>query len=117
MAKYQPSFFGHTITARTNLIASNPDLVERFLKGFFASIAYMKANRDKTIEMSARFLRLDPAIVARTYDEQISGLEDDGTFDPKGIEVAKQSLIDMGILAEKPATDKILTTRFLPVKP
>ncbi len=117
MAKYQPNFFGHTITARNKLIASNPDLVERFLKGFFASVAYMKANRDKTIEMSARFLRVDPAIVARTYDEQMPGLEEDGTFDPKGIEVAKQSLIDMGILTEKPATDKILTTRFLPVKP
>jgi NitT/TauT family transport system substrate-binding protein len=117
MAKYEPNFFGHTITARSNLIAQNPDLVNRFLKGFFASIAFIKANKAKTVEISSRLLRLDPAIVSRTYDEQVTGLEDDGTFDPRGIEVAKQSFIDTGILTEKPADDKILTTRFLPVKP
>jgi hypothetical protein len=47
MAKYAPHFITHVIFARKDLVTDNPDLVARFLKGFFASVAFEKANKDK----------------------------------------------------------------------
>ncbi len=117
MEKYAPKFHTHVVFARKQLIADNPALVDRFLKGFFASIAFMKANKAKTTEIASRVLQQSPAVMNRTWDYEISMLEDDGHFDPQAIDVLKESFVGMGILTEKPANDQLFTTRFLPVKP
>jgi ABC-type nitrate/sulfonate/bicarbonate transport system substrate-binding protein len=115
--KYAPQFHTHVVFARKQLVDANPDLVERFLKGVFASIAFMKANRDKTTEIATRILQQSPAVMKRTYDTEISMFEDDGRFDPAAVAVLKQSFVEMGMLTGKPADEQLFTTRFLPVKP
>jgi NitT/TauT family transport system substrate-binding protein len=117
METYAPKFHTHVVFARQQLIADNPDLVERFLKGFFASIAFMKANKEKTTEIASEVLKQSPAVMNRTWDYEISMLEDDGHFDPEAVDVLKESFVGMGILTDKPANDQLFTTRFLPVKP
>lgn len=117
MEKYAPHFHAHVIFARQALVNQNPDLVERFLKGFFASIAFMKANRAKTTELASKFLHESTAIADKTYEHEIGMLEDDGRFDPQAIAVLKDSFVAMGILAEKPRDEQLFTTRFVPVKP
>lgn len=117
MEKYAPKFHTHVIFARKQLVQDNPDLVTRFLKGFFASVAFMKAHKPETTEIATRILHQTPAAMDKTYDYEISMLEDDGHFDPEAVEVLKESFVGMGILTEKPANDQLLTTRFLPVKP
>jgi NitT/TauT family transport system substrate-binding protein len=117
MEKYAPKFHTHVVYARKDIVAQNPDLVARFLKGFFASIIFMKNNKEKTTEIATRILHQSPAVMGRTWDYEISMLETDGHFDPEALAVLKDSFIGMGILQEKPADDQILTTRFLPVKP
>ncbi len=117
MEKYAPRFHTHVVFARKQLVADNPDEVNRFLKGFFATIAFMKANKEKTTEIASRVLKQSPAVMNRTWDYEISMLEDDGHFDPQAVDVLKESFVGMGILTEKPADDQLFTTRFLPVKP
>jgi ABC-type nitrate/sulfonate/bicarbonate transport system substrate-binding protein len=117
MEKYAPKFHTHVIFARKQLVADNPELVERFLKGFFGSIAFMKANKEKTTEIASGVLKQSPAVMSRTWDYEISMLETDGHFDPEAVEVIKDSFVGMGILSEKPANDQLFTTRFVPVKP
>ena len=112
-----PAFHTHVIFARNDLVNKQPALVEKFLKGWFETIAFMKANKDKTVEISANVLKLDPKIVARTYDEVIGMMSDDGRFDAAAVEVLKESFIEMGILDSKPANEVMYTTRFVPVKP
>ena len=117
LGQYAPHFHTHMLFARQQLIAEKPDLVARFLKGFFASIAYMKANKEKTSEIAAKSLNESVAIMNRVYDEQIGMLEDDGHIDPQAVEVMKDSFIEMGMLTTRPTNDQILTTQFLPVRP
>ena len=117
MEKYAPKFHTHVVFARKQLVADNPELVDRFLKSFFASIAFMKTNKEKTTETASRTLKQSPAVMNRTWDYEISMLESDGHFDPEAVEVIKESFVGMGILTEKPANDQLFTTRFLPVKP
>jgi NitT/TauT family transport system substrate-binding protein len=117
MEKYAPKFITHVIYARKDLIASNPDLVKRFLQGFFATIAFEKANKAKTTEIAMQVLHQSKTVMDRTYDYEISMFEDDGHFDPGAVEVIKDSFVGMGILDHKPPNSELFTTQFVPVKP
>ncbi len=116
MEKYVPRFHNHVLVARTEVIKDQPDAVARFLKGFFAAVAFMKANRDKTIAISSEVMHMSPAVISKTYDDEIAMLSTDGAFDPEAIDVLKASYVDMGMLEQKPTTEQILTTEFTPVK-
>ncbi len=112
-----PVFITHVVFARTDLVKGDPALINRFLKGVFASIAFMKTHEDETTKIATRVLHQSPAVMNRTWDYEISMFENDGHFDPKAIAVMQQSFIDMDLSAEKIPADKLYTTRFLPVKP
>jgi NitT/TauT family transport system substrate-binding protein len=109
-------FITHVIFARDDLIQKQPGTVRAFLQGWFETIAYMKAHKDKTVEMSAKVINVSPAVAARAYDEQIGGFSTDGTFDPQAVDTLKKSFIEMGLLKEVPADNVLFTTQFVPVK-
>ena len=117
MDKYAPKFVTHVVFARRDLVASDPKLVDRFLKGLFATIAYMRTHKAETVKISVEQMHESPAVAEKTYDDEIGTFTTDGTFDPEGVAVLKQSFIEMGMLKEKPADDQMYTTQFLPVKP
>ena len=83
---------------------------------WFETIAFMKANKDKTVEITAKVINISPSVAGRAYDEQIAIFSTDGVFDPKGVDVLKQSFIEMGLLKEIPADKVMFTTEFVPVK-
>ena len=116
LASFAPDFHTHVIYARDELIANKPETVERFLRAWFETIAFMRANKDRTVEITAKVLNLDSAVIARVYDEQIKIFTSDGRFDPKALVVIRQSLVEMGILQQVPDDAVMFTTRFLPVK-
>jgi NitT/TauT family transport system substrate-binding protein len=116
LAPFAPDFHTHVIFARDEFIARKPQLVEQFLKGWFETIAFMRANRERTIEITAKVLNLDKTVIGRVYDEQIKIFTADGRFDPKALVVLRKSLVEMGLLQQEPADSAMFTTRFLPVK-
>jgi NitT/TauT family transport system substrate-binding protein len=117
MEQYVPRFITQVVSTRTDFVAAHPELVERFLKGLFASIAYVKQHKSESTAIATQVLHQSPAVMDKTYDSELSMLSDDGTFDPEAIKVLKESYVEMGILPEQPPDDKLFTTRFVPVKP
>jgi NitT/TauT family transport system substrate-binding protein len=117
MGSYVPHFHNHVLVARKELVAQHPDTVERFLKGFFAAVAFMKSHRDETIKVSSDVMHMSTAVISKTYDDEIAMMSDDGAFDPQAIDVLKDTYLEMGMLDKKPSTDELLTTQFTPVKP
>jgi ABC-type nitrate/sulfonate/bicarbonate transport system substrate-binding protein len=117
MQPFAPNLITQVIFARTPYLAEHSDGVERFLKGWFASVAYIAANKEKSSAISARALNMDTAVVERAYDVELPYLSKDGVFDPKGIDVLRDSFVELGILDKPASDDQILTTRFVPVKP
>jgi NitT/TauT family transport system substrate-binding protein len=117
MDRYAPHFITHVVSTQKSVVADNPALVERFLKGFFAAIAFMKTHREETAAAAERVLNQSPAVVRQDYDFEIGMFNDDGRFDPQAVAVLKQSFVDMGTLGEKPPDDVLFTTQFVPVKP
>jgi len=117
MNKYAPHFITHVVFARKQILDDQPNLIDRFLKAFFSSIAFMKANKDQTVTLAERVLHQSPFVASQSYDYEISMLTDDGRFDAKAVDTLKQSFVEMGILDHKPENDALFTTRFVPVKP
>ncbi len=109
-------FITHVFFVREDVIAKRPEAVRAFLKGWFETIAFMKANKDKTVEITSKVLNLSPAVISRAYDEQIPIFSTDGIFDPKAVTALKQSFIEMGLLKEIPDDRVMFTTQFVPVK-
>jgi len=109
-------FITHVFFVRNDVIEKRPDAVRAFLRGWVETIAFMKANKDKTVEITSKVINLKPSVISRAYDEQIGIFSETGEFDPKAVEMLKQSFIEMGLLKEKPEDKVLFTTQFLPVK-
>ena len=109
-------FITHVFFARQELIEKHPEQVKAFLKGWADTIAFMKANKGKTVEITAKVLNMSPSVISRVYDEQIGIFTPDGNFDPQAVATLKKSFIEMGLLKEPPADDVMFTKQFLPVK-
>jgi ABC-type nitrate/sulfonate/bicarbonate transport system substrate-binding protein len=117
MRPFAPNLITQVIFARQPYVAEHPDRVARFLNGWFAAVAFITANKAKTSEIAARVLNMDEAVMDRAYDEELFMLSTDGRFDPKGVEILRQSFVELGMLDKPPSDEQILTTRFLPVTP
>jgi ABC-type nitrate/sulfonate/bicarbonate transport system substrate-binding protein len=117
MDQFTPHFITHVIYAQKALVSSSPDVVDRFLKSFFASIAKIKSDKPMTSAMAEKIIRVSPAVADRTYDYEVSMLLSDGHFDPEAVAVLKKSFVDMGVVDKQPSDDQLFTTKFLPVKP
>jgi NitT/TauT family transport system substrate-binding protein len=109
-------FHTHVLFASDKLIANNPDLVKRFLQGFFESAAYMKAHPEFGIKNAAKVLNMSETAVARGYPNEMRMLSDDGAFDPAAVEAIRHSLVDLGIVETMPEARSMYSDRFVPVK-
>ena len=111
-----PYFHTHVVFARDERIDKDPDMVRRFLKGWFTVAAYMREHRAETVKAIAATMKLSEKVVNETYDIEIGMMSSDGQFDPKALDVIRLSLKDLGILDVMPATSTLYTGKFVPVK-
>ena len=115
-APFVDHFITHVFFVRDDVIAKRPQVVKAFLQGWQDTIAFMKNNKAKTVEITSKVTDISHSVIERAYDEQIGIFSEDLTFDPEAMTVLKQSFIDMGLLKEIPDDKAMLTTQFLPVK-
>jgi ABC-type nitrate/sulfonate/bicarbonate transport system substrate-binding protein len=109
-------FITHVFFVREDVIAKRPQAVKAFLQGWQDTIAFMKANKVKTVEITSKVIQVAPSVIDRAYDQQIGIFSDDLSFDPRAVAVLKQSFIEMGLLKDIPEDNAMFTTQFLPVK-
>jgi NitT/TauT family transport system substrate-binding protein len=111
-----PHFHGHVIFARNTLIDKNPDLVRRFLRGWFKMVGYAKSHKPEVIKVTSKAMGLSESVLSRTYDKEMDALSDDGAFNPAALDVLRRSFVELGILDKEPAADALYDGRFIPVK-
>ena len=110
-----PHFHTHVVFARDALIQKDPDLVRRFLKGWFTVAAYMRDHRAETVKSVAATMKLSEKIVDQTYTIETGMMSFDGQFDPQALEMIRLSLKDLGILETMPAASALYDGKFVPV--
>jgi ABC-type nitrate/sulfonate/bicarbonate transport system substrate-binding protein len=109
-------FHIHVIFATDKAIASRPGALRGFLQGWFAAVAFMRANRDETVKIAMDVMGKDAAIIGRTYDELMPMFSDDGKFNPAALTVLAKSYVELGTLTAEPDMSKLYTEAFLPKK-
>jgi ABC-type nitrate/sulfonate/bicarbonate transport system substrate-binding protein len=107
-------FHIHIIYASRAFAANDPEAVRAFLAGWFETIAYMRANKSKTVEIASRVMATSLAIASKVYDELMPAFNPDGRFNPKALDVLRKSYVEMGILPTEPDMGKLVTEKFLP---
>ena len=109
-------FIVHVIYATDKLIATRPDAIRGFLKGWFETIAFMRKNKAETVAIAKDVIDKDEAIVSRTYDEVMSMYSDDGRFKSSALKVLAKSFVELNTLPAEPDMSKLYTEAFLPAK-
>ena len=79
-------FHIHVIFATDKAIASKPEVLRNFLKGWFETIAFMRKNKAETVKVAMQVMDKDEDISSRVYDELMPMFSDTGRFDPKALE-------------------------------
>jgi NitT/TauT family transport system substrate-binding protein len=107
-------FHIHVIFATNKLIAAKPDALRSFLKGWFETIAFMRAHKAETVAIAADVMNKDADITTRTYDELMPMFSDDGRFNPKALDTLAKSYVELKLLPTEPDMSKLYTEEFLP---
>jgi len=109
-----PNFLTHVIYASNDLIARDPDLLRRFLKGWLETIAFMKAHEDDTLRITDKLTQLTPELGRRVYREEMPLFSLDGRFDNNALEVVRRTFTDLALLNNPPDMNALYTEDFLP---
>jgi NitT/TauT family transport system substrate-binding protein len=107
-------FIQNAAYARRDLVAANPNLVRRFLAGWYDTIAYMATHKDESIRIALPIVDLPPDLAARGYDQWMEAYSRDGRFDPVALGLLAKSFVEMGLLPAEPDMKGLYTEEFLP---
>jgi ABC-type nitrate/sulfonate/bicarbonate transport system substrate-binding protein len=100
--------------AHDDVIKNRPDTVRRFLKGWFETIAFMRADKAATVAVSMNVQELDADIASRVYDEALPEFALEGKFSDKALAVLSRSFVELKYLPQEPDMKSLYTEEFLP---
>jgi len=109
-----PDFITHMIVSSDSFIASNPEILKRFLAGWFETVRFAKANKAEAVRLTQPLTRLPTETASAIYDQQIAMFSETGRFEKKPLEVIKQSVRALGPLETLPPDEALFTEAFLP---
>lgn len=109
-----PYFIIHAIFATDKAIAERPEVLKRFLVGWFETIRWMRGHKDETVALAAKAMHQDADIVAANYDQTMNDFSTTGRFDPKALAVLARSFVEMKTLPSEPDMAKLYTEKLLP---
>jgi NitT/TauT family transport system substrate-binding protein len=111
---YVKDFVMHANYAMNKVIEAHPEAVSAFCAGWFEAVNLMQRDKEQTVRIATPITKLDPKIVAESYDIVIPKMSRDGRFDPKGLETLARSYVETKALPTKPDMAKFYTEKFLP---
>jgi ABC-type nitrate/sulfonate/bicarbonate transport system substrate-binding protein len=107
-------FHIHVIFATNKMIADRPQAVRGFLKGWFDTIAFMRANKAETVAIAREVTMKDEDVTSRVYDEVMPMFSDDGKFNPAALPTLAKSYVELQYLPTEPDPAVLYTEEFLP---
>lgn len=113
---YIPELATDVIIASNDIIAKDPEAVRAFLKGWLATIAFVYAERDKTVAVFAKASEQPLDVTVKAYDDAVKAgfFSRTGKFDAKLIAPLPDAYVAMDFLKEPPDMKSLYTEKFLP---
>jgi len=112
---YIPKMVTQAIYAQKELVARRPAALRNFRGAWYEAVDFMRTNKQATIPIAAQRMDVSPAVASRVYDELIDNYSTDGRFDPEGLQVLVDSLVEMGALKDSNVS-ALYTEAYLPSK-
>jgi NitT/TauT family transport system substrate-binding protein len=109
-----PRFHMYVLFATNEMLQAHPETVRAFVRGWFDTLAYVRAHKAETIRVANEVIGLGPEILGKLYDTQLPLYSATGTFDREALNVLSRSYIDMKTLAAEPDMAALYTEAFLP---
>ena len=107
-------FHMQIIFATDKVIAEKPEAVRAFVSAWLETIAFVKANKAKTVEILQQVLGFHPDVLSETYDRVVASYSTDGRFNPRALAVLARSYVELKLLDKEPDMTKLYTEEFLP---
>jgi ABC-type nitrate/sulfonate/bicarbonate transport system substrate-binding protein len=107
-------FHVHVVFATDKAIAAKPGPLRAFMQGWLETIAFMRSNKAKSVEIAREIMDTDEPTTAAIYDELMPMFSNDGRFNPKALAVLSRSFVEMKTLSAEPDMSKLYTEAFLP---
>lgn len=109
-------FLSAAIFASNQMLHDNPDAVRRFLRAWFETIAFMRANKAEAVEIAMSLTKFSPEVESKEYDLVMPTFSTDGKFDPVALKTLRASFVEMKLLDAEPDMSKLYTEAYLPAK-
>lgn len=109
-----PNFESHVAFASDSVIKKRPDVVRKFLQGWFETVRWMSRHKQQSVKIAADYTKFPQAVMSKTFDNVMPTMSGTGKFDPKALKVLAQSFVELGIVTKKPDMTKLIDTEFLP---
>jgi NitT/TauT family transport system substrate-binding protein len=105
------------LMAQPDYLQEESPTVERFVQAYSCGIEWMQddANRDEAVAHTARFLEIDEAVAAETFDELVGHLNPEGDMNRAGFERLASALPELDLADRVPEIDEFMTDEFVPV--
>jgi len=107
-------FIANAIFATERALAERPEDVRRFIRAWFASVAFMRSHKAETVAVSRDLNHYDEAVAEKEYDTVMPMFLASGRFDPKALAALKASFVEMDLVKEPPDMTKLYTEAYLP---
>jgi ABC-type nitrate/sulfonate/bicarbonate transport system substrate-binding protein len=107
-------FIQHAIFASNAVLKEKPEVVRGFLKGWFETIAWMRAHKAESVEIARSITGFSPEVESREYDLVMPMFTSDGHFQAAGLKTIRESFKDLGLLDTEPDLSTLYTEAYLP---
>jgi NitT/TauT family transport system substrate-binding protein len=107
-------FMIHAIYASQKMVQEHPDIVRRFLAGWFETIAFMHANKAETVRIARTVTGFSQSIEDQEYDIVMPMFSLDGKFSASAMAAIQRSFVDLHLLDKEPDLSKYYTDAYLP---
>ena len=78
----------------TKKIKERPEQVRNVLRALYEGLRFVRTNRQETVEIFSRWLKMEPAIAGETYDLAIKMLSPDGLMSDESVLAAMEIFSD-----------------------
>jgi NitT/TauT family transport system substrate-binding protein len=114
MTSYVKDLQLFVIFASNAIVQQNPSAVQRFLRGWFDAVRFMKSHKAETVAASVEATGYPATVSARVYDMLMPKFSTDGKFSRPGLDKLFVSFADLNVIDKSTDTTKLYTERFLP---
>jgi len=111
---YVPGFAANSIIAHDDFIKGHPDVLKRFLKGWYESITWLLDHKAEAVKIGMKVTALPESVMTSEYDTQRQMWSRDGKFSQAQLDQLARAITEIGLVDEKPDLSKFYDPRFLP---